>query len=85
MRIFHPARQSGLPLKSTPGGYEDFNSEQRLYRYQRYSHCSSRLQTKFIRPVVELRLSTRELFLPDTVLRPPPPFFLEWDGYQDGS
>lgn len=38
---------SGAPLKSNPGGYEDFNFEQ-LCRYQRYSHRRSRLHTSQI-------------------------------------
>lgn len=31
-------------FEETPGGYEDFNFEQRLCRYQRHSHCCSRLR-----------------------------------------
>ncbi|KAL0103507.1 hypothetical protein PUN28_017636 [Cardiocondyla obscurior] len=46
MRIFHLA--GGAPLRKTPEGYEDFNFEQRLCRYQRYPHCCSRLRTNQI-------------------------------------
>lgn len=35
-------------FEETPGGYEDFNFEQRLCRYQRYSHCCSKLRTNQI-------------------------------------
>lgn len=35
-------------FEETPGGYEDFNFEQRLCRYQRYSQCCSRLRTNQI-------------------------------------
>jgi len=35
-------------FEETPEGYEDFNFEQRLCRYQRYSHCCLRLRTNQI-------------------------------------